>query len=346
MTDETDLAARVAELERANVSLMQKLDRQKRVSSDVLAAVYQAVQDAGTTYKPIPKPRTPRVPGQAPEVAVAMSSDAQDGKVTESFNMEVFAKRARMHTDKIIRVTELQRKHHPVTELHLWLLGDSIEGELIFPHQPWQVEAGTFSQVMHARKVYCDMITDLLDNFESIKICAVPGNHGWQVGGRGSRFNPETNWDRVLYEMLRLYFREEPRITWDIAYEKNETGWYCFDDIGKFGALLIHGYQARSSSYGGVPWYGLVKRAWSWHMTFGPKRERIPGPFDVLAMGHYHQTARLPINQAVAFVNGSYESDNPYALEQLAAASNPQQWLMYVDPRRGRITAQYALDLL
>jgi hypothetical protein len=44
-------------------------------------------------------------------------------------------------------------------------------------------------------------------------------------------------------------------------------------------------------------------------------------------------------------VNGSTESDNTYAQEQLASSGRPSQWLYFVEPTRGRVTAEYCVYL-
>ena len=44
-------------------------------------------------------------------------------------------------------------------------------------------------------------------------------------------------------------------------------------------------------------------------------------------------------------MNGSTESTNTYASENLAAQSEPAQWLLFVDPVKGRVTASYGVDL-
>jgi hypothetical protein len=45
------------------------------------------------------------------------------------------------------------------------------------------------------------------------------------------------------------------------------------------------------------------------------------------------------------FVTGSPESDNEYAKEFVAASSQPSQRLHFVDPVKGRVTAQYIVWL-
>jgi len=64
-----------------------------------------------------------------------------------------------------------------------------------------------------------------------------------------------------------------------------------------------------------------------------------------VALGHWHTPTRVTLNRITARVNGSTESDNTYALENLAASGRPAQWLFFVDPERGRATAEYLVQL-
>jgi hypothetical protein len=61
--------------------------------------------------------------------------------------------------------------------------------------------------------------------------------------------------------------------------------------------------------------------------------------------GHFHQAAVIPLNQRTVWVNGSTESYNTFAQEQLAGQSEPTQWVLLCDPDEGVITASYGVRL-
>jgi hypothetical protein len=50
-------------------------------------------------------------------------------------------------------------------------------------------------------------------------------------------------------------------------------------------------------------------------------------------------------NGGRCFVTGSIESDSEYAKEFVAATGKPSQRLHFVDPTRGRVTAEYVVWL-
>jgi hypothetical protein len=116
-----------------------------------------------------------------------------------------------------------------------------------------------------------------------------------------------------------------------------ERAWYQVMTIGNYRAMLFHGDQIKPVL--GFPYYGLNKKVGNWASG------GIPEEFDDVFLGHFHQLARIPLNKRVAWVNGSTESINTYASEFLAAASDPSQWLLYVQPEKGMVTASYAVQL-
>lgn len=67
--------------------------------------------------------------------------------------------------------------------------------------------------------------------------------------------------------------------------------------------------------------------------------------FDAAFCGHWHQAARIPFNQRMLYVNGTTESYNTWAQENLKAQGYPSQTLLFVDPEQGRVTAEHVIDL-
>ncbi len=143
----------------------------------------------------------------------------------------------------------------------------------------------------------------------------------------------------MVYRVVELLLRDEPRFKMNMADPEGEAAWYKIMEIGNYKALLIHGDQIRGHS--GFPWYGLGKKVNGWG-SGGLGRD---SDFQDVHMGHWHQLARIPLNQRAVWVNGSTESYNTYAQESLAAQSEPMQWLLFVSPEDGRVTASYGVDL-
>ena len=70
----------------------------------------------------------------------------------------------------------------------------------------------------------------------------------------------------------------------------------------------------------------------------------IDGTFDYAFSGHFHTPVRTYLNGITHWGNGTTESSNTYAAEELASAGEPCQWLLFAHPERG-VTAEYLIRL-
>lgn len=322
-----------------NRRLAKLAEKTKNVRDEAVLAVYQAAFDAYSSIDPAPikAPFIKSAPGM-PETAVAVFADWQLGKVTPDYNSEVLAERIEIYTQKLLEITQIQRRDHPVKNLHVWLLGDIVEGEEIFPGQAHLIDSGLYRQVgVNGPAILTKFFDTVLQNFEHVHVTGVIGNHG-AVGGRARKqHDPETNMDRLLYKSLEFFYKEgrkEPRITFNIPDGKGERHWYAVDTIGSYSALLIHGDQMPAPGQ----YYGYYKKAMGW------KDGAIPEPFEDIFMGHYHQQFKMTIGRSTLRISGSPESYNTYAQEYFSSMSRPCQHLMFVHPENG-ITCEYSIWL-
>ena len=339
-----DFAKGSAELEsirRENRDLQRRLADEKSRTAQLVTAVYEAAHSAvaAMDLRPTPRPKLVHGKGSHEEVAIAVLSDWQLAKVTPTYSSEVCAQRVALMARKVAELAEIQRAHHPVRKCHVWLLGDLVEGEMIFPGQPWLVDASLYVQVQRAAELVEGFVRTMLATFDEVRVVGVIGNHG-SMGGRGRRdYNPETNFDRLAYSIVRTMFDRagEKRVSFHIPEGGRERNWYAVDRIGNYSSLLFHGDQIRGHS--GVPWYGFHKRVLGWATG------AIPEPFIDATCGHFHTPTRMRLGNVTVRVNGTTESDNTYAQEQLASMGTPAQWLLFAHPGKGRITAEYLVDL-
>jgi hypothetical protein len=319
-----------------NKRLARLAEKNKNVKEEAVYSVYQAAFDAfnGFELPKIKRINTSKVKGMA-ETAVAVFADWQLGKVTPSYNSDVLAKRIELYTEKLIEITEIQRAHHPVNDLHVWLLGDIVEGEEIFAGQSHLIDSGLYRQVgINGPEILTTFINTCLEHFDRIHITGVIGNHG-AVGGKARKqHDPETNMDRLLYKILDLIYSKEDRVTFNIPDGKGERNFYAIDNIGEYSSLLIHGDQMPAPGQ----FYGYYKKVMGW------KDESIPEKFDDVYMGHYHQKFKMTIGSSTLRISGSPESHNTYAQEYFNSMSTPCQDLLYVHPKNG-ITSEYTIWL-
>jgi len=316
--------------------LIKEYEKLKAKEDHLADAVYRAVTDEFKHHrynyqKPVPKPVQDKRKN-AEEVAVAVLADWQLAKVTPDYDSKICEERIEKYADKVIHLTEIQRQDHPVKHLHIWCLGDIVEGELIFPGQSFLIDGGLYRQItVDGPRIMKNFVTRMLENFETVTFVGVIGNHG-SIGGRARRdHDPETNADRMLYRIIQLLFEKEKRIKFIIPDGKGERNWYAIDTIGNYKSLLIHGDQFGSLS----TLYAFQKKVYGW------KVGAIQEDFTDVYCGHFHTPTKMTFNSVQMRISGSPESTNTYAMESLAAIGRPSQPLMFVHPERGIVTAEY-----
>lgn len=322
------------ELRIAYTKLVQEYEKIKNKKDDLAGAVYRAVTDIMSDTPPKPPVTPPKKDRRTSneEVAVAVISDWQLAKVTPDYDSPTCERRIQQFANKIVDLTNIQRADHPVKKIHVWALGDIVEGELIFPGQSFLIDGGLYRQVtVDGPRILKDFLNTLLENFEQVHFTGVIGNHG-AIGGRGRRdHDPETNADRMLYRIMSLIFENEPRITFDIPDGRGEKHWYAIDRIGNYSSLLLHGDQFSGLS----AMYSFQKKVYGW------KIGALGEDFDDVYSGHWHTPTKMTFNTIQVRVSGSPESTNTYASESLAAIGRPSQPLMFVHPEKGIVTAEY-----
>lgn len=341
LANEADATAQLEAMKRQRDSLARQLYEVKHKRADYLSTVWEATQEAlaGVAIQPVKPPRLLKPKGDGPEeVAIALLSDMQCGKITPDYNTDICRERVMRYAEKIVRIANVQRADHPVRKCVVPLLGDLLENIDIFPGQQWLVDSTLYAQVFNTTPtILVDFLRYLLANFEEVEVWAVQGNHG-RIGRKG-QFGPEDNADKMIYRIAELMTRDETRLTWHITDPVGERAWYQIMKVGEYRALLIHGDQIRGAM--GYPFYGLGKKVHSW-ASGGLGADSY---FDDVMLGHWHQLALIPMNKRRVWQNGSTESTNTFASEMLAAQSDPSQWLLFCNPEAGHITASYAVDL-
>jgi len=329
-----DIPESDSELRIAYSKLLQEYDKVKSKKDDLVDAVYRAVLDSTATSQLDKVKAPPYVSSKtsSDEVAVAVIADWQLAKVTPDYNSQVCEDRIEQYAQKIVDLTNIQRADHPVNTIHVWALGDIVEGELIFPGQSFLIDGGLYRQVtVDGPRILKNFLTKLLENFDKVHFTGVIGNHG-ALGGRSRRdHDPETNADRMLYRIVQWMFENEKRITFDIPDGRGEKHWFAVPKIGNYKSLLCHGDQ-----FGGLSsFFSFQKKVYGW------KIGALGEDFDDVYIGHWHTPTKMTFNTIQVRVSGSPESTNTYAMESLAAVGRPSQPLMFVHPEKGIVTAEY-----
>lgn len=313
-----------------------KYEKEKDKTAALVEAVFDAVDLNLKMIKP-PKALKPKKVKAArnAEVAVAVLADWQLGKITSSYDSKVCEERIELYADVVRDLTRIQRSTHPVKEIHVWILGDLVEGELIFPGQSHLIDSSLYQQVaVDGPRILGNFLRTMLEEFDYVHVTAVPGNHG-SLGGRARKdYHPESNADRILYRITEQVLAHETRLSWDIV-EGAEDSWYRVADIGGYRTLLFHGDQVGNPSSNIS---SVTKRITGW------KSGALKEEFDDAFCGHYHTVTKLTINRTTVRVSGSPESDNGFARSTLASVARPSQQLLFAKPGFG-ITSESTIWL-
>lgn len=319
-------------LRRENEKLRKKLKTRDSIEDIISRTVGDLyANDSKLIVPPLP---TKCSKGKDTEIAVLHYSDSQIGKITETYNTKIAEERLMKLIQKTVQITNVRRTSSKIDEIHFYLGGDQIEGEQIFAHQAHEIDSSVFEQaVKNGSEMIVRAILVLLKNFTKVKVLCVPGNHG-RNGKYGGGSHKETNWDCVCYATVRRILLGSPafprtELNGRLLFE-DKYNWYTVDKIFDWGCLLVHGDQITGGS-SGFPLNGINKKAWGWI-------DSIDEPWDFLFHGHLHTYASFTLNKRIILANGTTESDNAYAQEQLAATGWPCQRLCFFNKSHGLIS--------
>ena len=314
---------------------LRQLARAKAKTEDLVEAVYRAARDATVAEfnnKRISKPRADSRKHGA-EVALWHLTDWQGAKRTTSYNLDVMWHRVHLFVDKAERITEIQRKDHPVRSCAILFGGDMVEGLFNFPTQPFEVDATLFEQWVSVSRLIGEVVERALGIYETVQVIPEWGNHG-RIGSKRDAVPRSDNVDRMCYETARQLLRNERRLTWQDCPEDIQRV-----EIGNYRALSMHGDETGRNGY-------VSKQTFLAYLN-RLKAGAYPWPFLDAYTGHRHTHDEAAMSDGVGawFQTGSTESDNRYARDGMGATATPSQRLHFIEPVAGMVTAQYKVRL-
>lgn len=327
--DITDLLRAETELETLRVELrntQRKLASKDRKLAELVEAVIEAARAASLAQPKLPRAvRLATSPGETVHSAILHTTDWQGGKRTIDFDLDVLETRLMKMMDI---ATVLTKRHaNPVGECVLLLGGDMVEGESIFPTQPFEIHAGLYDQWVTVSRLIRRVIDRALTIWPTIRIISKWGNHG-RIGRFGELPDVD-NIDRMAYRLAWDRYEFDPRVTWDV----NNVDYVQLFSIGNYQAALLHGNEFNKSFSA----QRITTKVTAWQTIY---------KFGDVYLGHFHRSDCYGMpNGSKVYLTGSPESNNAYAADQLAAISNPSQRLHFVDPERGRVMAEHTLWL-
>jgi hypothetical protein len=270
------------------------------------------------------------------ETAVLVISDLHIGKKTADFNITVARRRLNKLAEKVCRIKEQLGNGYELDNIHVWMLGDTIDGDGIYPGQPHhQDESNVTEQTFIASEMLGDFLAMLGEGFPRVVVTGVPGNHG-RVGRHS---HEAANWDLSTYRQLEIHRTKNVRLNFPNRQERvnRTTDFIHHVNLRSHGYLLYHGHGVRS--FANIPFYGLYNRALRWRTS-----TRLP-EFCMLCCGHFHTLGKHQVNDVRLMLTGTMVTSDDWALQQLGFDSANKWWLFGVSNRYPQ-TWQFDLDLV
>lgn len=325
----------VVELRKALIRTQKQLKDAKQRTEELVEATIQAAFDATLSMGAIKEVVAPVIDKRKvkSEVALWHLTDWQGSKKTTTYNSQIMRKRVMEFVTKAKRITEIQRADHPVKDVVIMFGGDMVEGLFNYPAQLHEIDATLFEQYVTVSRLIVDTVREALAIYEKVLVVAEWGNHG-RIGSKRADVPRSDNVDRMCYELARQLLNGEKRLTWADCPEDVQRV-----EIGNYRALLIHGDEVGRNGFASPT--AIVQHANRW------RSGAYPWEFRDVYIGHYHTHACWPMANGLGSVyqTGSTESDNRYARDLLAASAIPSQRLHFIDPIKGRVTAEYKVWL-
>jgi hypothetical protein len=255
------------------------------------------------------------------ETEVLVISDTHFGKkvVIEgevTFDKDIAAQRFRSIVVGMLHLNESYiRPNHSINELVIVLLGDIVDGELIYSGQHFNSDLPLIDQLtLAAELIKKELINPVAKLFETVRVISVPGNHGEIRNDRGEhQMHPKTNMDTVVALMLQIGCQDLKNVSFEIVTTTMHT-------------MMIRG------------WKFLCAHRLPWPQAGSPGRAKYGGYFerfryDAVLRAHFHVPDLGYYNTKVVIQNGSLVGVDDYSLD-LAYNTVPSQVLFTVSDKR------------
>ena len=183
----------------------------------------------------------------------------------------------------LVRLVELRSIGRKLDELVIIGGGDIVEGCVIYPQQSFHIDGHRRDQIKLAVASILKGLYTLAPYFESVRVVAVPGNHG-EHRINGNRTAIGDNDDVLVFEMAEVGIKNDP----NMAHVKFEI---AQDEVSMVTEILGWKYGVTHGDvYGKSGGSGIRNKVFNWIKTMAANRHPV-GLVDVLVTHHYHHDA-------------------------------------------------------
>ncbi len=251
--------------------------------------------------------------------------DSKGGKVV-TYNMDIFKKELGILQQSVKNIHKILSTSYNLKKLVIFVLGDIITNDRIFPEQTMEIEKVVGLQIWDGVNYFNQFFANLLQIYQEIEVVAVCGNHG--------RSNPhhynepvENNFEYFMYKSWQKQWESSKRVNIIVP----ETRRYIHEIYG-WKHLIEHGDSLRGSSD-----VYIEKQIKELSLN-------LDG-FDMFHFGHFHKLKEREIaDKVVVKQNGCWVPKDSYGFAKFNQYSVPKQFFFGCSPKRVE-TWNYKIDL-
>lgn len=318
--------ALVREVQSLEVQL-KAAEREKLTNAFVREQIFKLANSPPVMPKWILAPQKSSKSG--PGVPCTMWSDWHWGEVVSKsevngvneFNLKIAHARAKTLFETTVDLLRNHTVNPKFPGIVVNLGGDMITGDI---HEELTAtnEIPVLPTILDLLGVLVDGINLMADSFGNVFLPCVTGNHGRNTRKIQHKQRAYTNFDWLIYQLLDLHFKDDPRVTFyipdapDAAYK-----------VYNHRYLLTHGDQFR----GGDGIIGPIGPLMRGDNKKRSRNSQVGADYDTMIAGHFHTLMMLP----KLIVNGSLKGYDEYAYNGNFSFELPAQALWLTHPELG-----------
>lgn len=227
----------------------------------------------------------------------------------------------------IVRVKELRATGRKLEELVIFGGGDMIEGCVIYPQQAFGIDLNRREQIRNTVAAILRGLTLLAPHFETVRVVAVPGNHG-EHRITGNRTEIGDNDDLLVFEMAEVACSSDPRFK-HVSFEIASNEISIATKVRGWVYGVTHG-----DVYGRGSGTGVRNKVFGWFKTMAANRHPV-GAADVLLTHHFHHDAMEDWGNTLWVQNPTIDGGSHYFKEYSGHATRPgmNSWVVTASER-------------
>jgi len=239
------------------------------------------------------------------------------------YNFDIFIRRFQRLVDTTITFTTGNMSNHKFEELHIFLTGDMVSGDIHQKQEGTNV-LNIIEQANVGALIVAQGILDLAKEFPRVVVTCVVGNHGRTQDKPYWKNKQQVNYDYVFYTNLALILKNQKNIKFNIP-----MSFWAGISVQGHNFHISHGDTIKS--WGGIPFYGIKRERAGW-VEISAYQKKF---FRYFVRSHFHHYGNLQNTLGEDIMNGSLKGGDEYAIG-FPAFSDPIQLLFGVHQKYGK----------